>query len=119
MGPVEKYLLRISLTVAIAPLAQRLQVAEPVMFVIGGLLVSLIPGFPVVQLDPDLGFLRVMPPLLCVQALFTPWREFKADLRPILLLAVGLVVFTATGGAWFVHWLMPTPPLGRRPSRPR
>ena len=43
MGPVEKYLLLISLTVAFAPLAQRLQVAEPVTFVIGGPLTKLIP----------------------------------------------------------------------------
>lgn len=110
MGPVEKCLLLISLTVAFAPLAQRLHVAEPIAFVIGGLLVSLVPGFPVVQLDPELVFLLVMPPLLYVQAFFTPWREFKANLRPILLLAVGLVLFTATGVAWFVHWLVPTIP---------
>lgn len=110
MGPVEKCLLLISLTVAFAPLAQRLHVAEPIAFVIGGLPGSLIPGFPVVQLDPDLVFLLVMPPLLYVQAFFTPWREFKANLRPILLLAVGLVLFTATGVAGFVHWLVPTIP---------
>ena len=59
-----------------------------------------------VRLDTDLGLLRVMPPLFDVQALFTPWRESMADLRPMRLLAVGLVLSTATRGAGFVHWLV-------------
>lgn len=111
MGPVEKCLLLLALTVAFTPVAQRLRLAEPIAFVIGGLLVSLIPGFPLVQLDPDLVFLLILPPLLFAQAFFTPWRAFCANLRPIVLLAVGLVLFTAVGVALFVHWLVPAIPL--------
>ncbi|HTH46294.1 MAG TPA: Na+/H+ antiporter [Candidatus Limnocylindria bacterium] len=100
-----------ALTVAFTPVAQRLRLAEPIAFVIGGLLVSLVPGFPLVELDPGLVFVLILPPLLFVQAYFTPWRAFCANLRPILLLAVGLVLFTAVGVALFVHWLVPAIPL--------
>jgi hypothetical protein len=57
-----------------------------VMGVIGGLLLGFIPGLPKVRLHPELVFLFFLPPLLFPAALFTSWRDFRANLRPILLL---------------------------------
>src|SRR6266516_2950326 len=79
---------------ALGLLARKLKIAYPILLVIGGLLLGLIPGLPRVRLNPEFILLFFLPPLLFPAALFTPWRDFHANLRPILLLAVGLVLFT-------------------------
>jgi CPA1 family monovalent cation:H+ antiporter len=58
-------------------------------------------------MSPDLVFLVFLPPLLYPAALFTSWRDFRANLRPILLLAVGLVLFTTVIVGYLAHWLIP------------
>ena len=75
-------------------LARKLKIAYPILLVLGGLALGFIPGLPRVRLNPDFFFLFFLPPLLFPAALFTPWRDFRANLRPILLLAIGLVLFT-------------------------
>jgi CPA1 family monovalent cation:H+ antiporter len=85
----------------LAVLARKLQIAYPILLVIGGLVLGLIPRLPVLHLNPDLVFVLFLPPLLYPPALFTPWREFQANLAPILLLAIGLVLFTTVVVAWF------------------
>src|SRR6266542_2957300 len=68
--------------------------------VLGGLVLSLIPGVPPLELPPDVVFLVFLPPLLFAAGYFTSLRDFKADLRPIVLLASGLVLAVAAG--WFL-----------------
>lgn len=92
-------------------LSRKLQVPEPIMLVLGGLAVSLIPGLPRVELHPDYVFLIVLPPLLYAQAWFTSWKDFCDNLRPISMLAVGLVLFTTTAVAFIAHALVPELPL--------
>ncbi|MGH7994563.1 MAG: Na+/H+ antiporter, partial [Limisphaerales bacterium] len=84
----------------LALLARRFHIPYPIFFVIGGLLIGLVPGLPRVRLDPELVFLFFLPPLLFPAALFTSWRDFRANLRPISLLAIGLVLFTTATVAW-------------------
>src|SRR6202790_3801481 len=79
---------------ALAILAKKVDVPYPVLLVIGGLGLGFVPGLPQVQLDPDLVFLFLLPPLLWPAAVFTSWRDFRANLRPILFLAIGLVLLT-------------------------
>src|SRR6185369_7741555 len=88
----------------LALLARRLTIPYPILFVIGGLLLGLIPGVPKVRLDPELIFLFVLPPLLFPAALFTSWRDFRADVGPISVLAICLVLFTTTSVAWLAHY---------------
>jgi Na+/H+ antiporter len=98
------------LTVALLALAARkLNIAYPILFVIGGTLLGLVPKLPKVRLDPDLVFLFFLPPLLFPAALLTSWRDFRANLRPISLLAVGLVLFTTAAVAWIAHRFMGLP----------
>jgi len=92
-------------------LAKRLQLPEPIVLVLGGLAVSLIPGLPSVELKPEYVFLLVLPPLLYAQAWFTSWKDFWDNIRAISLLAVGLVLFTTTAVAFVVHALIPAIPL--------
>ena len=75
-------------------LAQRLRTPYPIVMVIGGLLLSFIPGIPRLALNPDIVFLAVLPPLLYAAAWTTSWREFRYNLISISLLAFGLVAFT-------------------------
>ena len=56
-----------------------------------------------VTLNPELVFLFCLPPLLFPAALFTSWRDFQANLRPISLLAIGLVLFTTVTVAYLAH----------------
>jgi CPA1 family monovalent cation:H+ antiporter len=70
-------------------------VPYPVLLLLGGLVVGLIPGIPQFELDPEIVFLVVLPPLLYVSAFLTPIRDFRANLKNISLLAVGLVAASA------------------------
>jgi CPA1 family monovalent cation:H+ antiporter len=106
----------------LSALARRLHVPGAIVLVIGGALFGLIPGLPPVHLDPDLVFLFFLPPLLYPAALFTSWRDFRANLRPISFLAVGLVLFTTAAIAWLAHSVIGLPlaaGLCWAPSSPR
>jgi CPA1 family monovalent cation:H+ antiporter len=74
-----------------------------ILLVGGGLLLSFVPGLPQVQLAPDLVLVAVLPPLLYSAAFFTGLRDLRANLRPISLLAVGLVAATTSGVALVAH----------------
>lgn len=95
--------------VVLALLARRLSMPYPILFVLGGLALSMIPKLPEVRLDPQLVFQFFLPPLLFPAALFTSLRDFRANLRPITLLAVGLVLFTTVAVALLAHYFMGLP----------
>jgi monovalent cation/hydrogen antiporter len=92
---------------ALAALARRFQTPYPIVLVIGGLVLSLIPGMPRVSLNPDVFFLVLLPPLLFASAFHTSWRDFRANLSYILLLVFGLVTITVFGVAYWSHWFLP------------
>ena len=79
----------------------------PIVLVLSGLVISLIPGLPVIALDPAIVFIIFLPPLLYGAAWNTNWHYFKASLRPISMAAVGLVLFTTVLVALAVHLLIP------------
>ncbi|SCL24268.1 sodium/proton antiporter, CPA1 family [Micromonospora rhizosphaerae] len=91
-------------------LARRLGLLAPILLVVLGLGLSFVPGFPQVRLDPDLVLTGILPPLLYVAALKTSVPAFRLNLRPILLLAVGLVLFTAFVVGTVVHLFLPQVP---------
>src|SRR5437868_15056112 len=96
---------------ALTMLGRKVPVPAPILQVLGGLLLALIPGLPQVRLSPDIIFLVFLPPLIYPAALFTSWRDFQANLRPIVLLAVGLVLFTTVAIGFLAHRLIPNFPL--------
>ncbi|HEY0307853.1 MAG TPA: Na+/H+ antiporter [Acidobacteriaceae bacterium] len=92
-------------------LARKMKVAYPIVLVVAGLFLTFIPGLPKITLDPEVIFLVVLPPLLFHAAWETSWREFRANIFTIFLLAFGLVGFTVFGVAmaselWFslLYW---------------
>ena len=84
-------------------IARRIDVPYPVLLVIGGLLLGLIPGLPNVELRPELVLLLFLPPLLYWDSLNTSLRDFRANLRSISLLAIGLVIATTCIVAVVAH----------------
>lgn len=100
IGEIELvFLLLLLFIVVFGLLALRLKTPYPIVMVIGGLLLSFIPGIPNVSLNPDLVFLVVLPPLLYAAAWTTSWRDFKYNIVSIFLLAFGLVGFTVAAVA--------------------
>jgi CPA1 family monovalent cation:H+ antiporter len=90
--------LLLALLVVVAVLvtiSRKIRVPYPVLLLIGGLVVGLVPGIPRVELDPEIVFLVVLPPLLYVSAFLTPIRDFRANLKNISSLAIGLVAVSA------------------------
>ncbi len=79
----------------------------PIALVLSGIVISLIPGLPVIELAPGVVFIIFLPPLLYAAAWNTSWHDFKANLRPIGLSAIGLVLFTTILVAAAAHWLIP------------
>ena len=96
--------------VALALVARRLNVPPAVVLVLGGMTLALIPGLPTVNLDPQLALVLFLPPLLQASAYRTDWPAFRSNLRPILLLAVGAVLFTALVVAVTAKLLVPSLP---------
>jgi monovalent cation/hydrogen antiporter len=94
------FLILLVFVVLFAILARKLEIPYPIILVIGGLMVSLLPGIPRVTLSPDVVFLIVLPPLLYYAAWNTSWRDFSFNIVSIFMLAFGLVGFTVAGVAW-------------------
>jgi CPA1 family monovalent cation:H+ antiporter len=91
----------------LAMAARRLDVPTPVVLVAGGVLIALVPGIPPLQVDPQLVFLAFVPPLLYRASLLASFRAVRANLRPILLLGVGHVLFATAAVAWVARLAVP------------
>lgn len=89
--------------------AKRLKVPPAILLVLTGVVLALVPGLPAVRLEPEFVLLLVLPPIIYSSAVAMSWREFRFNLRPISLLAVGCVVFTTVAAATATHWLLGMP----------
>lgn len=104
---LEVVILLLTVVLALTTIAQKIGIPYPIFLVLGGLVLGLVPGLPPVTLHPDLVFLVFLPPILWAAAYFTSLREFRQNLRPISLLAVGLVLATSAGVAAVAHAVLP------------
>ena len=94
-------------TAMLTTLARRFQTPYPIVLVIGGLALSLVPSLPHISLSPQLVFVVFLPPLVFSGAFNTSWRDFRSNLLSIGMLAFGLVAFTVAGVAILSDWLLP------------
>ena len=83
----------------------------PIFLVAVGAAASFVPGLDRVRIDPEVFLLLFIPPLLFADARVLPRRDLLRVLRPVLLLALGLVVLTVVAVGYFIHWLIPSMPL--------
>src|SRR5579862_47767 len=91
----------------LAAVAVRIRIPYPILLVIGGALFSFIPALPVFKLESELVLLIFLPPLIYASAWMTSWRDFRANLLPILFLAIGLVLVTMVAVAIVAHIIAP------------
>jgi monovalent cation/hydrogen antiporter len=99
----------VAVTAFAAVLARRLWIPHSILLVVLGVALAFVPGLPRVTLDPELVLLLLLPPLLYASGVGMSWRGFRSNLRPILLLAVGCVLFTAAAVASVAHVLFGLP----------
>ncbi len=100
----------IAVVIAVTGLCGRLNLPAPLVLIALGVGVSYVPFVPVIELSPEVVLVGLLPPLLYSAAISTSLVDFRANLRGIALLSVGLVAFTTAGVAVVVHWLMPDVP---------
>src|SRR2546425_11329542 len=110
MHQAEIIVLLFAAVAVLAVVACKLRLPYPIVLVISGLALSFVPRLPQVRLNPEIVFFFFLPALLYPAALFTSWRDFRRNLRPILLLAIGLVLFTTVAIAYVAHSLIPDLP---------
>src|SRR5207247_5657615 len=91
---------------ALLSLAPVLQLPYPILLVVGGLALGFVPGIPHLTLDPDIVLVAILPPLLYSAAFFTSLRDLRANVRPLSLLALGLVLTTTLTVAAVCHELI-------------
>ena len=106
----EIVLVLIAASLFLTVVAKRLRLPQASALIFGGLFLAVVPGMPSVELDPDFVLVLFLPPLLLLSAYLTDWRAFRADLRIILQLAIGAVLFTTLAVGWVTHWLVPSLP---------
>jgi Na+/H+ antiporter len=107
IGAIETVLLLFLAATALAIAARRIGIPYPILLVLGGLALGFVPGLPRIELEPDIVFLLFLPPILFGAGYFTSIRDFKANLRAIGLLSVGLVLTTIVVVAVVAHGLIP------------
>ncbi len=94
-------------TITFAVVAKRLALPYPIVFVLAGTLLAFVPGLPPVRISPDWIFLAILPPLLFSGGWQTDWAIFRFNLRPILALAIGLVIVSTIAVAIFAERFLP------------
>src|SRR4051812_21903161 len=105
-GNFQIFLILLAVLAGAALLARRINVAPAVLLLLSGIALAFVPGMPSLELPPELVLLMVLPPLIYSASVAMSWREFKHNLRPIILLSVGCVIFTACPGAVGARYLI-------------
>lgn len=103
------FLILLTVLAGAALLARRTNIAPAILLLLTGIALAFVPGMPSLELPPELVLLVVLPPLIYSASVAMSWREFKSNLRPIILLSFGCVIFTAFAVAAATHYLIGLP----------
>jgi Na+/H+ antiporter len=109
MNAIESLIFLLGVAAVLAQLARSLNVPYPIFLVLGGLAIGFVPGLPHVEIPPEVIFLIFLPPLLNSAAFSSSPLDLRAHLRPIVLLAVGLVLATTCAVAVVAHAVIGLP----------
>ena len=107
MSEVHAFLALLAAAAVLVRLADAIRVPSPIVLVLGGLGIALVPGLPRLELPPEAVFLLFLPPLVHSAGWWSSPRELRAVLRPLALLCLGLVFVTAAVVAVVAHALVP------------
>src|SRR5215210_3952552 len=103
---LESLIFLLAAAALLAQLARVLKVPYPILLVLGGLAMGFVPGLPDIEISPEVIFVAFLPPLLNSAAFSSSPLDLRAQLRPIALLAVGLVLATMGAVAVIAHALI-------------
>jgi monovalent cation/hydrogen antiporter len=110
MGEIQVFIAALLVSVAgLNALANRLRIPYPIVLVLGGLALGLVPGIPEIELEPDLVLLIFLPPLLYSGAFFADLPALRKSARVISLLSIGLVLATTAAVAVVAHEVIDLP----------
>src|ERR687886_1048748 len=109
MSEIESLIFLLGAAALLAQLARVLKVPYPVFLVLGGLVIGFVPWLPTVEISPEVIFLAFLPPLLNYAAFYSSPRDLRRHLRPVLALAIGLVLLTTVTIALIAHALIGLP----------
>src|ERR671912_546624 len=109
MHEIESLIFLLAAAALLAQLARLLKVPYPILLVLGGLVMGFVPGLPNIEIPPEVIFVAFLPPLLNSAAFSSSPLDLRAQLRPIVLLAVGLVLATMGAVAVIAHILIGLP----------
>src|ERR671933_824194 len=109
MSQIESLIFLLGAAALLAQLARVLKVPYPVFLVLGGLVIGFVPWLPTVEISPEVIFLAFLPPLLNYAAFYSSPRDLRRHLRPVLALAIGLVLLTTATIALIAHALIGLP----------
>jgi Na+/H+ antiporter len=107
MENIATVIVLLAVVTALAEVTDKVKIPYPILLVLAGIGIGLVPGLPHIHLDPEVVFLVFLPPVLYAAAWNTSWADFKAAKRPITLLAIGCVIFTMCAVAWIAHMFIP------------
>src|SRR5213083_2855525 len=103
------FLILLGVLAGTALLARRTNTAPAIVMLLAGIALAFVPGMPSLELPPELVLLLVLPPLIYSASVAMSWREFRFNLRVIIMLSVGCVIFTAFMVAAATHYLIGLP----------
>lgn len=101
------YLILFGIIVLLGHAFQKTNIPIALILVIAGMLLSFVPFFPVINLEPELVLDFFLPLLVYEICSFSSWRDMKKQFRPIALLSVGHVFFITIIVAISVHYFIP------------
>jgi len=107
MNAPEVLVLAMLVTCVLVTLSRRFEVPNSIIILLGGVLLGLMPFAGALAIAPENMLLVFLPPLLMEAAYFTSLRDFRKNLRPILQLAVGLVLITGVAVAFVFQLIVP------------
>jgi CPA1 family monovalent cation:H+ antiporter len=93
--------------VVLVTIANRINVAYPIVLVLGGMVIGYIPGVPTFQLPPDWVLVVFLPPLLYWESITAPTSVFRSSAFWIFQMAFGLVIVTTVVVAAIAHAVIP------------
>lgn len=107
MNEVQAFLALLAVAAVLVRLAEAIRLPSPIVLVLGGLAIALVPGLPRLELPPEAIFLLFLPPLVHSAGWWSSPRELRAVQRPLAFLCLGLVFATAAVVAVVAHALVP------------
>lgn len=97
----------LAILITLMAVANKRKLPYPVLLVVAGLIIGFVPWLPGLELNPEVVFVIILPPLLYDAASKTSWQEFRSSIRPISALAITLVFFTTVAVAVTAHYFIP------------